>query len=368
MSDEFDKIMEVIRKERIDTDLKISELEKNCEVSFVKIEDHIMRILKVIDVQAQSTDMLQIQINELREEINANTELTREFNRKRKRELNELKEKFDEREKHQFQDYFKLQRFEEVLRELILNYKKRHSTARKEMDELLEKLDSKSPSDGVGSASARESLDRQTEKKEYIKKDIKDFKSDEPIVFVNPKFEVPKHLKDSEEMEKKEVTSGFIKEGYYVSVFREIKPIPPFEDSGGDGYQGISYDGKDNEPKIKFTCGGCKKEFESYHDGIGYNTGFCPKCLDIHETIGLKDRPPGGTGKEPRENDKEKWTHIRTCGKCGGRIEIKCNNPIRHRLISEFQHDWEGLKYLCRDDDEAWEYWLKIYKKWEKIK
>lgn len=43
--------------------------------------------------------------------------------------------------------------------------------------------------------------------------------------------------------------------------------------------------------KIKFICGGCKNEFESYHDGIGLNTGFCPKCLDIHETIGLEGKP-----------------------------------------------------------------------------
>ena len=31
----------------------------------------------------------------------------------------------------------------------------------------------------------------------YIKKDIKDFKLDEPIVFTNPRFDVPKHLKAS---------------------------------------------------------------------------------------------------------------------------------------------------------------------------
>lgn len=42
---------------------------------------------------------------------------------------------------------------------------------------------------------------------------------------------------------------------------------------------------------VKFTCGGCFKEFESYHDGIGFNTGFCPICLDRHETIGLEEKP-----------------------------------------------------------------------------
>ena len=31
----------------------------------------------------------------------------------------------------------------------------------------------------------------------------------------------------------------------------------------------------------------------------------------------------------------------------------------------KFLHDWKGLQHLCRDDDESWEYWLKIYKKWE---
>ena len=104
---------------------------------------------------------------------------------------------------------------------------------------------------------------------------------------------------------KKEVDSGFIKEGYYVNVFGEIKPIPK-KDSGGEKDGASRDDGrvelkdsdstnsKPAEPKYNFICGGCKKEFESYHDGIGYNTGFCPKCLEIHETIGLD---------EPREND-----------------------------------------------------------------
>lgn len=48
-----------------------------------------------------------------------------------------------------------------------------------------------------------------------------------------------------------------------------------------------------------------------------------------------------------------------------GRVEKKIKRR-RQKIISKFQHDWKGLQYLCRDDDEAWEYWLKIYKKWEK--
>ena len=38
---------------------RIEDLEKNCEVSFAKVEDHVMRILKVIDVQAQSIEKLE---------------------------------------------------------------------------------------------------------------------------------------------------------------------------------------------------------------------------------------------------------------------------------------------------------------------
>ena len=45
---------------------RIIEIEKNCERSFAKVEDHIKRILAVIDVQAQSTELLTDQINELR--------------------------------------------------------------------------------------------------------------------------------------------------------------------------------------------------------------------------------------------------------------------------------------------------------------
>ena len=48
---------------------KLNELEKNCEVSFAKVEDHIIRILKVIDIQSQSTEMLTDQIAELRNQF-----------------------------------------------------------------------------------------------------------------------------------------------------------------------------------------------------------------------------------------------------------------------------------------------------------
>ena len=52
---------------------KLNELEKNCEVSFAKVEDHIIRILKVIDIQSQSTEMLTDQIAELRNQIQNNS-------------------------------------------------------------------------------------------------------------------------------------------------------------------------------------------------------------------------------------------------------------------------------------------------------
>ena len=68
-------------------DLHIGELEKNCEVSFAKVEDHIERILKVIDIQTQSTEMLTEQIAELREQVDriasGNAELRGEIERLR---------------------------------------------------------------------------------------------------------------------------------------------------------------------------------------------------------------------------------------------------------------------------------------------
>jgi len=48
-----------------DHEERISELEKNCEVSFAKVENHVERILKVIDIQSQSTEMLTDQLEEL---------------------------------------------------------------------------------------------------------------------------------------------------------------------------------------------------------------------------------------------------------------------------------------------------------------
>ena len=36
----------------------LNELKENCEVSFAKVEDHIMRILKVVDMKNQTTEML----------------------------------------------------------------------------------------------------------------------------------------------------------------------------------------------------------------------------------------------------------------------------------------------------------------------
>ena len=31
-------------------------------------------------------------------------------------------------------------------------------------------------------------------------------------------------------------------------------------------------------PETKFLCGNCGKQFESYHDGDGIQTGLCQKC------------------------------------------------------------------------------------------
>jgi len=45
---------------------QIADLKKNCEGSFAKVEDHIKRILEVIDIQAQSIDLLREQIEKLK--------------------------------------------------------------------------------------------------------------------------------------------------------------------------------------------------------------------------------------------------------------------------------------------------------------
>ncbi len=47
----------------------------------------------------------------------------------------------------------------------------------------------------------------------------------------------------------------------------------------------------------------------------------------------------------------------------------KCRNNhwSVKKLISKFLHDWEGLRHQCTDNDESWEYYVRIYEKWEKM-
>ena len=47
------------------------------------------------------------------------------------------------------------------------------------------------------------------------------------------------------------------------------------------------------------------------------------------------------------------------------KMEKKVTAVNKQKLISKFLHSWQGLKYLCIDNDKAWEYWLKIYKEYE---
>ena len=45
-----------------------------------------------------------------------------------------------------------------------------------------------------------------------------------------------------------------------------------------------------SEGDVMFTCGNCGKTFKTYHDGEGYNTGFCPTCKNLQDTVGLDEK------------------------------------------------------------------------------
>ena len=174
----------------------------------------------------RSTDILireyeqahNFQLNELKEQIECVFLATEELNAKHlnnKAELNELKESL---RGTRIKLHNRIQRYEEVLREFfekMLHYSQiadfpsdqAYTNLNFFYKQQLEKLEGKTElnvsmkvNNNIPNPPMKHFeviLEKETEKKEYIKKDIKDFKSDEPITFVNPKFDVPEQLKAS---------------------------------------------------------------------------------------------------------------------------------------------------------------------------
>ena len=94
---------------------RITELEKNCEGSFAKVENHVMRILKVIDVQAQSTEMLTDKIAELEKN---NAKVTESFSD----QLTELRQTNHELQLKHEGNMNRIAELKEVLREHIISH------------------------------------------------------------------------------------------------------------------------------------------------------------------------------------------------------------------------------------------------------
>ena len=44
-----------------------------------------------------------------------------------------------------------------------------------------------------------------------------------------------------------------------------------------------------SDDKFDFECGHCGKIFRAFNDGEGWNTGLCPTCLTLQDTVGLDD-------------------------------------------------------------------------------
>ena len=70
-----------------------------------------------------------------------------------------------------------------------------------------------------------------------------------------------------------------------------------------------------SDSKGSFQCGHCGKAFKPYHDGDGINTGLCPKCLTLQDTVGLDLSP------EQRKHFKTIMRkEVRTCLNCGRKL------------------------------------------------
>jgi len=72
-------------------------------------------------------------------------------------EIEELKEQFEKREEHQFQDYFKLQRFEEVLRDILFPLVQKKIIPKEVYDKLSKKLEGEQ---SVSAPSLSEAMNR----------------------------------------------------------------------------------------------------------------------------------------------------------------------------------------------------------------
>jgi len=105
---------------------------------------------------------------------------------------------------------------------------------------------------------------------------------------------------------------------------------------------------------VMFTCGHCGKPFKTYHDGEGYNTGFCPTCKNLQDTVGLDEKPP-----EPNPYDNfpnmtaEYWEHE----------YLTIKDVDIPKLIAEFLKDID--KILGENDDNEIYFIPDLKKKWE---
>ncbi len=140
------KIIELEQKESRDYD-NINELRRQISVNDDQIEKLEKELIKEdgsswVDAIMQTQYELQKELSSLKTEINNNTELTREFNRKRVKEIKELKEQYTELDgilAGNLEETFDLQK---VLRELFKKFEDSHdeSIHRKFFTGLLDKL------------------------------------------------------------------------------------------------------------------------------------------------------------------------------------------------------------------------------------
>ena len=233
---------EMIKKFLI-SEKRISELEKKFEGLEARYETKRDSIFKLEEVQGK-------EIAELREHQRSTDILIREYEQAHNFQLNELKERIvNNRKLDGIVLQNNLDNLREVLREYMNYMKNFNPQSWVGVNKILEKLD-------VGSASTRESLDRQTER---------------PPLGILANMITEKKLYTEMTPEEKMLETQNI-----VTVLPETTHL--FKDSGGEckfcGRKLILY-------KQKWICGhGCTK----------------PAVKG--------DRLPGGTGVEPREDDK----------------------------------------------------------------
>lgn len=106
----------------------------------------------------------------------------------------------------------------------------------------------------------------------------------------------------------------------------------------------------------EFICGNCGKMFKTYHNGDGYNTGFCPKCLTLQDTVGLDSKLPDLCEECGGYRMGERMMHNDWCSQCTtGTTARKLPEPkkrIKHCI--DYQNEyciWLGGK--CEDNDNC---------------